>query len=139
MSYEDKIAAEVRAFARLNLEGLRAEWRRRYGPPPKLRSPDLLARLLAWRVQSEALGGLGAETKRKLRRAAGAKPPRAKLQPGLKIAREWKGERIEVEVVEEGFRFRGETHASLSKIARVVTGVRWNGPRFFGLQQEEAR
>ena len=59
MTLEYRITGEVRALERLDLEGLRAEWRRRrYGPPPKLRSPDLLARMLAWRIQAEALGGL---------------------------------------------------------------------------------
>ena len=38
------ITDEVRALERLDLEGLRAEWRQRYGSPPTLRSPDLLRR-----------------------------------------------------------------------------------------------
>lgn len=44
------------------LEALRAEWRRRYGPPPALRSVDLLRRNLAWRIQADAFGGLDAWT-----------------------------------------------------------------------------
>jgi len=57
------LTLEVRALARLNLEELRTEWRRRYGPPPRLRSPELLAHLLAWRIQADAFGGLDAETR----------------------------------------------------------------------------
>ena len=49
--------------------------------------------------------------------------------------REWKGERHEVEVVDEGtVIYRGEVYASLSEAARAITGTRWNGPRFFGLR-----
>jgi hypothetical protein len=32
-----------------------------------------------------------------------------------------------------GFVWDGETYRSLSHVARAITGVRWNGPRTFGL------
>jgi len=44
MTAVEDITLEVRALERLDLEGLRDEWLRRYGPPPKLRSPELLGR-----------------------------------------------------------------------------------------------
>ena len=28
----------------------------------------------------------------------------------------------------------GDTYPSLSAVARQITGARWSGPRFFGLQ-----
>ena len=37
-------------------------------------------------------------------------------------------------VLEDGFAYGGRTYASLSEIARQITGARWNGPRFFGLR-----
>lgn len=129
------IADEVRALERLDLDGLRAEWRRRVGPPPALKSPDLLRRLLAWRIQAEALGGLDAETRRRLRRRSNAARGPS-LNAGARIAREWKGVRHDVEVVDDGFVYDGARYDSLSEIARVITGTRWNGPRFFGLRQE---
>jgi hypothetical protein len=129
------IAEEVRAFARLDLEGLREEWRRRFGPPPTLRSADLVRRILAWKVQAAEFGGLDAETRRLLRQTSVLRSPR--LQPGARIAREWKGVRQEVEVTEAGFAYGGQTFDSLSEIARLITGTRWNGPRFFGLRQGE--
>jgi hypothetical protein len=36
-----------------------------------------------------------------------------------------------------GFCWRGETYDSLSTIARKITGVSWNGPRFFGLRSRK--
>ena len=33
-----------------------------------------------------------------------------------------------------GFAYQGETYKSLSEIAVLITGTRWNGPRFFGLR-----
>ena len=44
--------------------------------------------------------------------------------------------RHEVEVTEAGYVYAGQTFASLSVIARRITGARWNGPRFFGLRDE---
>lgn len=50
------------------------------------------------------------------------------------LEREWRGATEIVEVVDDGFRWRGATYSSLSKIALAITGVKWNGPRFFGLR-----
>lgn len=137
MSTESAITAEVRALEGLDLEGLRNEWRRRYGPPPRLRSPDLLARLLAWRIQAAAFGGLDAATRNiLLRKAAQARGPA--LAPGMRLEREWQGVRMVVEVVEGGYRWRDRTFPSLSQVAQAITGTKWNGPRFFGLRREAA-
>jgi Protein of unknown function (DUF2924) len=37
-----------------------------------------------------------------------------------------------VTVGPDGFIWREKTYASLSMIAREITGTNWNGPRFFG-------
>ena len=135
----DPVTEEVRALARLDLEGLRDVWRRRFGPPPKLRSPDLLRRMIAWRIQVAAFGDLDAETRRRLRRTTSLASPRMQLLPGTRLSREWRGERCDVEVVDGGFVYAGVTYRSLSKIAGVITGTKWNGPRFFGLTQDETK
>jgi hypothetical protein len=41
-----------------------------------------------------------------------------------------------VEVTGEGFLYAGQHWKTLSQIARVITGTRWNGPRFFGLRED---
>ena len=53
---------------------------------------------------------------------------------GATLSRTWKGKRVEVEVVEEGFRWDGTLFPSLSAAATAIAGSRWNGPRFFGLR-----
>lgn len=129
------ITEEVRALARLDLEGLRQAWHRRYGPPPRLRSADLLARLLAWRIQADAFGGLNAEARNALvRKSLPVAVP--ELATGMRLDREWRGVRETVEVVEGGYRWRGQIYASLSRVAQAITGVKWNGPRFFGLRDK---
>jgi hypothetical protein len=37
-------------------------------------------------------------------------------------------------VLEKGFAWNGGTYASLSQIAKAMTGTSWNGHRFFGLR-----
>ncbi len=132
----DDITAEVRALQGLDLEGLRAEWRRRFGAPPRLRSTDLLARLLVWRIQEAWFGGLGPETLKLLGQRGAAGGP--DLKPGMRLEREWRGQLQTVDVVEQGFRWEGRIYPSLSKVAFAITGVKWNGPRFFGLRDRGA-
>ena len=122
------VEAEVERLPMLDLHGVREAWPPRFGPVPKLRSPDLLRRQLAWRLQVEAYGDLDAVT-RKLLAKAPAPTGGPRIEVGTRLVREWRGERHEVEVLEEGVRYRGDTFASLSEAARVITGVRWNGPR----------
>ena len=133
MKKADRVAAEVRALERLDLRGLREEWRRRYGEPPRMRSAELLARLLAWRIQSDALGGLDPATIRMLKSERPV-PSRPSPAPGSRLTREWLGVH-EVDVVDRGFRYEGRDYRSLSHIARTITGTRWNGLRFFGLRE----
>ncbi|HUE80388.1 MAG TPA: DUF2924 domain-containing protein [Sphingomicrobium sp.] len=139
MKKADRVTEEVRALATLDLTGLRDAWRRhRYGEPPKMRSKELLARLLAWKIQAEAFGGLDAATIRMLK---SDRPPlpRLSLTPGTRLAREWQGRRYEVEVLERGFQYNGATYRSLSEVARAISGTRWNGPRFFGLREASSK
>lgn len=116
-----------------SLDELRTEWGRRHGAPPRLRSPDLLRQVLAWRIQAAGEGGLDPATRKLLRKQGGVGD--ARLSPGTIIAREWKGVRHEVETAEDGFLYAGRRWDSLSAIARAITATRWNGPRFFGLRE----
>ena len=42
----------------------------------------------------------------------------------------------EVWVTTSGFMHQGQAYASLSEVARAITGTRWNGPLFFGLRDK---
>lgn len=126
---------EVAALTSLDLEGLRAVWRARYGSPPALRSVELLRLMLAWRIQAEELGGLDLRTRRQLKRRGAIDAEGLTLGPGARLRREWQGNIVEVEVEEGGFRWQGTLYPSLSAAATAITGTRWNGPRFFGLRR----
>jgi hypothetical protein len=119
----------------MDLQGLRSVWRERLGPPPKLRSPELVRLSLMWRLQADHHGGLDADVRARLRGRGGGRE--SDLAPGVKLVREWNGHRHEVTVVDGGYAYGGKTWKSLSSIARSIAGARWNGPRFFGLRGGE--
>jgi hypothetical protein len=110
--------------------------------PPKAFGPDLLRRSIAYRIQEKAYGGLSRSTARlldQLVKAYSKKPtgrieiPR-RIKPGSVLVREWKGTSHRVMIVADGFAYDGRTFASLSEIATLITGTKWNGPKFFGLR-----
>ena len=79
--------ADIIRLTDLSLSELREEWQRCFGPAPEHRAGDLLRRVLAWRIQSEAYGGLDATTKRLLSKDDSDLRPNP--QPGMRLAREW--------------------------------------------------
>ena len=52
--------------------------------------------------------------------------------------KEFKGRTNVVRVLDNGFEYDGRQFSSLSAIAQEITGVKWNGYRFFGLTKENA-
>jgi Protein of unknown function (DUF2924) len=137
-------------LAALSTYDLRERWADLYGMAPALRiSRDVLVRGVAYRIQEAAQGGLGKSCRRQLLRLAealrdgGAIPATQgqSFKAGTKLIREWKGKVHEVVIAGDGYVWGGERYRSLSEIARAITGTRWSGPRFFGLEagQEAAR
>jgi len=138
-SDREAIEAEIDRVRSLGLDELRTLWRTtlRSSPPPAL-TKDLVARFICWHIQEQALGGLDPDTVRVLASLArGDKPgtdgPR-RLKPGTVLVREYQGERHTVTVVPGGYVWGEATYASLSTIARAITGTAWSGPRFFGVR-----
>jgi hypothetical protein len=133
--------AELARIAAMNVNQLRDAWRRkRGGDPPEALSKDLIARALAHWLQEERIGSLDPHVRKlvgSLTKKNGA--PIRHMKIGSVIVREYRGELHEVFVASDGFTWQGETYASLSVIAKKITGTSWNGPRFFGLRGEAGR
>ena len=111
----------------------------RYDPPKGI-STRLMVRAIAYEMQTRHYGGLRPAAVRQLgkiaRSAAGQakRAPRALvLDPGARLVREWNGVTHTVDVTDDGFEWQHKRYGSLSEIAREITGARWSGPRFFGL------
>jgi hypothetical protein len=130
------LEAELDRIRALGLDEVRALWRQMTQQnAPKALSRDLMARMIAYRIQEQTLGKLSHETRRLLDRLArGEGEPIRHLKVGTVMVREHQGILHEVMVVPGGFSWREQTYASLSTVARAITGTSWNGPRFFGLR-----
>lgn len=148
----EKVSAQLTALTNSDLHQLRVQWRKlmRSEAPPHL-TRGLLLRILAYKVQELAYGGLDRESVRYLDRiaerlAAGDRNPvppvpdprRGRLRPGTLLEREHGGVLHRVLVLEAGFSWQGRAFQSLSEVARAITGTNWNGPRFFGLRDKDA-
>ena len=139
--------AEWRRFGRSNppkRAGLVATWTEIHGgAPPKGISTRLLALAAEYNAQARQHGGLKASTRRALYSLATDRdepetrtrrpPPASKATPGARLVREWHGQAHVVDVLDNAVLYRGRSYRSLSEVARIITGARWSGPRFFGL------
>lgn len=134
------IERQVDEIAKLNLPSLRQRWANAHGrPPPPGLYRDLMVRSLAYRLQAAVFGDLDDQAKRFLAKVAKEgkaafdedKPP---LKPGTVLVREWDRKLQRVIVLEQGFDWNGQRYASLSAVARAITGTNWNGFTFFGLR-----
>lgn len=141
---------EIARLRDLNVGELRARWHtvfRRRAPPHLPR--HLLFRVLAYRLQAEQLGDLDRASLDLLDRSGSPEQAgqravvqgqrKLDLRPGTVLSRDWKGRTQRVTVLTDGFTWNGKTYPSLSKVAFAITGTRWNGPRFFGLQDRRPK
>ncbi len=96
----------------------------------------LLVRGIAYELQVRQLGGLTPAERKALGALAQGRtnPSPGALKAGTRLYRSWRGVTQEVLVLEGGYSWRDKSYASLSEVARAITGTRWSGPRFFGLQ-----
>jgi hypothetical protein len=128
---------------------LRRQYRSLTGKPVHASVPRfLLARAVAYERQvrdhddlsARVISALAAVGNQELGRPgeppAGPAPNRVAptIRSGTILVREHQNVLHRVTALESGFSWNGRTFASLSAVARAITGVRWNGPRFFGLQ-----
>jgi Protein of unknown function (DUF2924) len=143
MSASDRsgVAARLAELATLDLPDLRREWRQLFRREPPRLSRDQMMRVVAYRIQENAFGGLPQSVERRLAKLAGefesdgriAPLPMPKLKSGARLVREWRGRTHFVCVLDDGFEYEGRTFPSLTAVAFEITGAHWSGPRFFGL------
>jgi hypothetical protein len=95
-----------------------------------------MRKALAYEIQAKAFGGLPNRVRRQLQAIAAGRNtsrPSGQMHPGARLIREWNGRTHEVEVLTDGFLWKGRRFRSLSAVAREITGARWSGPRFFAV------
>jgi hypothetical protein len=138
---------EIDGLHQLSRAELRVLWKREFaGKAPRAIGRDILALGIAYARQERSYGGLGRPVAKELDRLLArvlhheaADAPKAPTSPlprtGTILVREWRGTTHQVTIVGDGFLWNGQTHQSLSSIARAITGTNWNGPRFFGMRE----
>jgi Protein of unknown function (DUF2924) len=138
-----KLAKELKELETHGDDELKNRWRKLYGtqPPQKIHRSLLIA-AVARRMQENIFGALKASVHRQLIQAvnnpATARPspnyPSLRPRAGTVLVRDWGGVTHQATVLEDGILFRSKRYKSLSEVARLITGARWSGPRFFGLK-----
>ncbi len=129
-------AREIAGLCGLSRVDLVERWVGLHGSPPiKTMTEGLLARGIAYELQVRQLGGLTPAERKALGALAQGRsnPSPGALKTGTRLYRSWRGVTQEVLVLEDGYGWQGKSYASLSEVARAITGTRWSGPRFFGL------
>ena len=160
------ILSKIRRIQRLSVGELQREWAALYdGEPCRSRNRLYLVKRLCWRIQELEFGGLSEHAKKRIDELAPdnfvrartptahavlktgkdhespASPRRDPRLPtvGTVLAREYRGQELQLTVLDDGFEVGGTVYGSLSEAARAVTGSKWNGRLFWGLTQRKRR
>lgn len=141
---QQTVLKQIDELNRMSIAQLRKRWADLMGTDPGRFGRQYLMRRLAYRIQELAYGGLSTHARKQLeavadgRSARSAKPSKARttvLATGTRLLREWHGERYEVIVEAEGFRYNGKVYRSLTAAARAITGQHTSGHLFFGIKR----
>jgi Protein of unknown function (DUF2924) len=156
-------------LARMKPRELRQVYTEVFGSDAWVGNSEFARRRIAWRVQAEHEGGLPESARQHALAIARNSSVRVRLSanaerrvrglplehavttnvgsdhdsrlpmPGSVIVKQHKDKRITVRVLSSGFEYDGNRFASLSAVARKITGTKWNGFLFFGLGKESRR
>ena len=158
------LAHELATLGRLAVTDLRVRYAALFGEQTRAGNKVWLVKRIAWRLQALAEGDLSQRARqRALELAHDAdlrlSPPRPKTPafiganrpvklplrpkhrlplPGTMLHRPYKGQVVQVKVLERGFALDGTVYQSLSAVAKAVTGSHCNGYLFFRLTPKGA-
>lgn len=154
------VIEEVAALQRMTTRELRERYAELFGEACRSNHKTWLIKRIAWRLQANEEGDLSERARKRALELANDADLRTKAplehdpsprpveskpspvpqphdpripMPGAIITRQYKGDTLEVTVMEEGFAYEGETFKSLSAVAKAITGSHANGFHFFRL------
>jgi Protein of unknown function (DUF2924) len=159
------LAHEFATLGQLTVASLRARYAELFGDETRVGNKAWLIRRIAWRLQALAEGDLSERARQRAAELAQdadvrLSPPRSALvvptsaptappsqrrrkphpclpPPGTIITRAYKGETLQVRVLRHGLEFEGTIYASLSAVAKAITGSHCSGYLFFRLTSKE--
>ncbi|MBZ5626767.1 MAG: DUF2924 domain-containing protein [Acidobacteriia bacterium] len=157
---------EIGDLPMMNAPQLQAAHRELFGAEHAIANCQHLRRKIAWHLQAGKDGGLpesvrqyaiaiarGTELRMRISENASRRQSGVPLDqtvtttvvqtrdarlpmPGSLIVKKYKAQTVVVRVLNDGFEYDSRRFASLSAIAGEITGTRWNGFAFFGLEKE---
>ena len=161
------LAHDIATLPTLSVAQLRQRYAEAFGEPTKSANKVWLRKRIAWRLQASAEGDLSERARQRaallandadLRlsppttgtlttpasAAAASNGPATPLAldrrlplPGAILSRPYKGQLLQVTVLQSGFAYEGKVFASLSAVAKAITGSHCNGYLFFHLTKTE--
>lgn len=148
------VSQQVASLETMTVGELAEKFLEVFGFPTRTRNKPYLRKRVAWQIQALAEGGLSPRALAKIEElaplapvrwrpdmAATGAPIRARTRdprlpmPGSVLVRLHKKVEHQVTVLADGFEYLGQRYASLSQIARLITGTPWNGFLFWGLKR----
>lgn len=163
---ESENEVDLGGLARLDLAGLQRLHHDLLGEEPLVKNARHLRRKLAWQMQACKYGGLpesarlyaleiardavlrvriGENLSRRRKGIALDCAATTTVAPehdarlpmaGSLLMKDYKNRTIIVKVLDKGFEYERRRFTSLSAIAQEITGTKWNGYIFFGLDKE---
>ena len=151
------IAREIEEFRAMKVADLLKRYRKLYGKEPRIKNREWQWKRCAYQLQVVRYGGLSVAAQRRLetlvseinlpleenqRAVTGQlRGPHTPGNPavGTTLVRMWKGQEIQVKVLEEGYEWNDVVYRSLSAVARAITGSHWNGRLFFQLTSRKRK
>jgi hypothetical protein len=156
-----KLSQQLAELQRLTTPELRGRFATLFGEQTPTNNRHWLIKRIAWRIQALAEGTLSERARQRAAELANdadlrlnSPVPRrpapqvreqaiVPIQPAAKdkrlppagsiLARRYKDKVVQVQVMEHGFAYQGQTYRSLSAVAKAITGSHCNGFWFFGL------
>lgn len=143
------LAAELSRLNDMSVSQLQERFSELFGFPARSSHKSYLRKRLAFRIQELSIRGLSEKARLRIEELAAEPFPAAQKKPksppgkkgrprdsrlppsGSVLCRSYKEEVHEVKVLMDGFEYQGKHYRTLSKVAREITGVQWNGYLFF--------
>jgi hypothetical protein len=154
----EELRKQIEELRRQKTKVLKTRYRELFGEESRSSNHAHLFRRVAWRLQALSEGDLSQRARdraaalavdvdlrvnapRKFWRELADASSNTRRDPrlplvGATLQRQHQGRTILVKILADGFEHDGKTYESLSSIASAVTGTRWNGFSFFGLNKK---
>jgi hypothetical protein len=155
---EQILNADIAALPHMTTSELRARYAEVFGEQPPTWNRVWMLKRLSWRLQALVEGGLSERARQRAEELANEadvrlNAPKGKTTdvpveritvkslptaadnrlppPGTILTRPYKGQTVQVQVLQNGFAYQGQVYPSLSAVAKAVTGSHTNGFHFF--------